>query len=194
MTDSVARWTEVVQQAQQRDSVALVRLLEEFENVIQGACRRFVLPASERGDLLQEAYIGFLKAVFTFDPRLGVPFAAYAKAKTKEATWQYIRVRNRKQEREFAGSASSAEEDGGLPILEQVADPHTEEPFCEMEWRSLLRSLSEREALAVEKLVIDGMTMAELARMEGVSPETVKTWKKRAFVKIREELKKTRDM
>lgn len=184
-------WAGVVQIAQTRDSIALIRLLEEFENVIEASCRRFVLPVSERGDLLQEAYIGFLQAVFHFDAARGVPFAAYAKTKTHEATWQYMRVRNRNQSREWREAPLCEEGEASL-TLETIADPHTEEPFCEMEWRSLLTSLSEREALAVEKLVIDGLTMSELAQIEGVSAETVKTWKKRAFQKIRDEIKKTR--
>jgi RNA polymerase sigma factor (sigma-70 family) len=190
MTTETDIWADVVQRAQERDSATLIHLLEEFENVIQSACRRFVLPASEQGDLLQEAYMGFLKAVFDFDPTRGVYFAAYAKAKTVAAAWQFVRARNRQQSREQTESATSSE-DGTTPMLERVADPHTEEPFCDMEWRSLLASLSEREALAVEKLVIDGLSMRELAQMEGVSSETVKTWKKRAFAKIRDEIKKT---
>ncbi|MGZ4122973.1 MAG: RNA polymerase sigma factor [Tumebacillaceae bacterium] len=186
-------WQSIALQAQQQNSTALLRLLEEFENVIHAACRRFTVPFCEQGDLLQEAYVGFLKAVQTFDPTRGSTFAHFAKTKTQEAAWQYIRVRNRNRQREMTESLTTGEDgDTGLSLWEQLPDTGSSEPFCELEWRSLLQGLSEREALAVERIVIDGLSMADLARLEGVSPGTVKTWKQRAFLKIREELKKTR--
>jgi RNA polymerase sigma factor (sigma-70 family) len=190
----IDKWQAVVQQAQQQDSAGLLCLLHEFENVIHAACRRFTVPFCERGDLLQEAYVGFIKAVQTFDPLRGATFAHYAKTKTQEAVWQYIRVRNRNMSRELTEVAVAGDDgEAGLSLWEQVADPSSGELFCELEWRGLLHGLSEREALAVERIVIDGMSMADLARLEGVSAGTVKTWKQRAFVKIREELKKTRE-
>jgi RNA polymerase sigma factor (sigma-70 family) len=179
----------LVPSAQAGDSAALVQLLEEFDNVIQAACRQYYVPAPERGDLLQEAYLGFLHAVNTYDPQRGGPFPGYAKAKTRERVWSYIRARNRTKSRELLDGPGGGEEEGGT-LLDQLSDPHAEEPFCEEEWRSLLASLSEREVLAVEKIAIDGMSMAELARREGVSADTVKTWKQRAFAKIRAALHK----
>lgn len=187
-------WAEVVQTAQNQDSAALLALLHEFENVIHAACRRFTVPPYERGDLLQEAYVGFLKAVQLFDPLRGATFAHFAKTKTQEAVWQYIRVRNRNRSRELMEIAATSDDgEAGVSLWDQVVATGTEEPFCELEWRGLLQGLSEREALAVEKIVIDGMSMADLARLEGVSAGTVKTWKQRAFVKIREEVKKLQE-
>ncbi|TCP57765.1 RNA polymerase sigma factor (sigma-70 family) [Tumebacillus sp. BK434] len=186
------RFADIVRQAQAQDSGQLLALLQEFENVIAGAAKRFYVPPAERGDLLQEAYIAFLLAVQQFDPARGVPFAAYAKRKTHERVWQYIRVRGRHRSRELADNPLSDSEDAAGTLLSSLPDPAAESPFCELGWRSLLASLSEREALAVEKIVIDGLSMAELARLEGVSAGTVKTWKQRALVKIREEIKKTR--
>lgn len=186
-------WQPVVLQAQTRDSAAWLRLLEEFENLIHAACRRFTVPHSEIGDLQQAAYEGFCRAVCSFDPTRGVTFARFAQAKTQEAVWQYMRVRNRHLRREQTeGQQAAGEAEPAGSRLAQVADDGSSEAFSELEWRSLLGSLSEREALAVERVVIDGMSMADLARAEGVSPGTVKTWKQRALVKIREELKKTR--
>jgi RNA polymerase sigma factor (sigma-70 family) len=188
------RWLLTVRQAQARDSAAMIALLQEFDNLLQAAVRRYA-PRSphERGDLMQEAHIGFLKAVLAYRPEHGVTFAAYAKIKTQEAVWQAVRRTNRIREREVEDRPLTEDEGGSAStLLDACADPRTEAAFCELEWRSLLASLSEREALAVEKLVIDGFTLAELARLEGVSPGTVKTWKQRAFIKIREELKKTR--
>ncbi|ASS73876.1 hypothetical protein CIG75_02070 [Tumebacillus algifaecis] len=186
------RFACTVLRAQQQDSTALLMLLQEFENVIVKAARRFTVPHSERGDLLQEAYIAFLLAVQQFDPTRGVPFPAYAKAKTQERVWHYIRVRNRNHSRELADNSLGDGEGEAATLLEMQPDPQAADSFCELEWRSLLTSLSEREALAVEKIVIDGLSMAELARMEGVSADTVKTWKRRALVKIRAEIKKAR--
>lgn len=187
-------WAPLVLQAQQHDSEQMNRLIDEFENVVQAACRRFTVPHCERADLLQDAYVGFLIAVYTFDPTRGVTFARYAKSKTQEAAWQYIRKRNRTLRREWAeGDKQGGDEDSATSLLERVPDENSAAEFSELEWRSLLASLSEREMLVVERIVIDGLSMADLARLEGVSPGTVKTWKQRAFLKIREEIKKTRD-
>ena len=182
-------WTAAVLAAR-ADGARMIELLKAFDNLIQSACRRFSVPLAERNDLLQEAYWAFVKAVKEFDPEKSSGFPGYAKAKTREAVWQAIRVRNRNRARELADRpAGSGEEESGS-LLEQWPDGHSSEAFSELEWRSLLASLSEREMLVVERIVIDGMTMAELARQEHVSPDTVKTWKKRAFAKIRAELGK----
>jgi RNA polymerase sigma factor (sigma-70 family) len=184
------RWTPVVQKAQAQDSAALLELLEEFENIIKAAVGKFQVPIHERGDLLQEAYLGFLRAVSTFDPARGKPFAAHAKTQTRAAVWQYIRVKNRTTSREIVESCAGGGEDGGgggSHLLVQ-ADPNAEHDFSELEWRELLASLSERQALAVQRIVIDGYSLADIARMEGVHPDTVKTWKMRAFAKIKLQL------
>lgn len=180
-------WTATVVAARS-DGAQMIELLKSFDNLIQSACRRFSVSPAERKDLEQEAYIGFLKAVRDFDPAKSSGFPGYAKAKTREAVWQWIRVRKRNHSRELADRpvGTSGEEESSL--LEQWPDGHSGEAFSELEWRSLLASLSEREMLVVERIVIDGLTMAELARQEHVSPDTVKTWKKRAFAKIRTEL------
>lgn len=185
------RWAPIVKKAQEQDSSALLALLHEFDNLIQGAARRYQVPHNERGDLLQESYLGFLKAVYAFDPSLGKPFAALAKTQTTAAVWQYMRVKRRKASRECGeglDTPTSLDREGRETHLDRAADPVAEAEFCELEWRELLLSLSEREALAVERLVIDGYSMADLARQEGVHPDTVKTWKRRAFAKIKEQL------
>jgi RNA polymerase sigma factor (sigma-70 family) len=185
-------WTPLVRQAQANDGPAMCQLLDEFENLIKSATRRFHVPFSEQADLLQEAYLGFVRAVHSFDPARSSGFPGYAKSKVREAVWQHVRVRSRLRGRELGDRPGGSEEDGAS-LLEQVADEESLASFSELEWRELLSSLSEREMLAVEKIVIDGLTMADLARMEGVSRDTVKTWKLRAFAKIREEIKKTRN-
>ncbi|PWK16238.1 RNA polymerase sigma factor [Tumebacillus permanentifrigoris] len=183
-------WTPVVQKAQAQDSAALLELLHEFDNLIQAAARHFQVPHNERSDLLQESYLGFLKAVYTFDPARGHPFAAHAKTQTRAAVWQFLRVKNRTTSREIVYSAGDSESSEGESPLELTVDPQAEDNFSELEWRELLASLSERQALAVQRLVIDGYSMTELARLEGVHPDTVNTWKQRAFAKIKAELKK----
>ena len=189
MTQEQQDWTAAVFAARE-DGAKMIALLESFENLIQSACRRFSVPPAERSDLLQEAYWAFIKAVKEFDPAKSSGFPGYAKAKTREAVWQAIRVRSRNNARELADRPAGTSGEDESSLLEQWPDGHSGEAFSELEWRSLLASLSEREMLVVERIVIDGLTMAELARQEHVSPDTVKTWKKRAFAKIRVELGK----
>ncbi|HEU4964765.1 MAG TPA: sigma-70 family RNA polymerase sigma factor [Bacilli bacterium] len=195
------KWADLALQAQaqmtlpsgEQDSTYLLTLLDEFENLIQGACRRYYNNPTERSDLLQESYIGFLKAVQTFNAGIGVTFAAYAKSKTEQAVWQAVRVHNRNRTREQADTAGSSDDGTRTSLLDSLPAPETDAAFSELEWRSLITSLSEREALVIEKVVVHGLSLAELARQEGVSPGTVKTWKQRAFLKIREELLRLRN-
>lgn len=193
-------WAELVLLAQhqqtlppeQQDGSYAVALMEEFDNLIQAACRKFRTSPSDRSDLLQEALFGLVKAIYTFNPTLGFHFAGYAKAKINQAAWQFIRSGNRTRHREQPDTAAQGEDGTRATLLESLTDPQAEQAFSEAEWRSLLASLSDREALVIEQVVIDGLSMAELARRENVSADTVKTWKQRAFVKIRKELERLR--
>ncbi|MBL0385467.1 sigma-70 family RNA polymerase sigma factor [Tumebacillus sp. ITR2] len=185
------RWTPLVRQAQQQDSAAMIELLNEFENLILSAVKRYNVPHQERSELLQESYMGFLKAIHTFDPELDHPFASVAKTQTKAAVWHYVRMRGRRQARELSASRETADGQDSLLDLLPNSSPQLHADFSEIEWHELLSSLSDREVLYVESLVFDGHTVADIARLQGVHRNTVHMWKRQAFHKIKAQLRRS---
>jgi len=61
------------------DHRAREQLLENYLPVIRLAARRYQASGLEPADLVQEGYVGLLRALARYDPERGVPFAAYAR-------------------------------------------------------------------------------------------------------------------
>ncbi|KEO83307.1 sigma-70 family RNA polymerase sigma factor [Tumebacillus flagellatus] len=171
----IDRWTPIVLQAQAQDPIATQQLIEEFTNLIHSAVASFRPQRDLRADLVQESYLGFLRAIHSYDPTLGFSFAAHAKSQTRAAVWHFLRVKKRTRLREEI-------------CFDDIAPPALSADFSRLEWREMLATLSDREALAVERLFKDGCSMSELARLEGVHPDTARTWKKRALQKLKAQL------
>ena len=64
--------------ARQGQQDALLSLLESYRPLLRMIARRFFLPCGDVDDLLQEATIGFIKAIRDFQPDLGLPFRPFA--------------------------------------------------------------------------------------------------------------------
>ena len=64
--------------SQQGDSAALGRLIARYDQLAAELCASFRATGMEREDLLQEAYLGLLKAIHSYRPEKGVPFSAFA--------------------------------------------------------------------------------------------------------------------
>lgn len=143
-------------------------------------------------DALQEARLGLLICIRAYDATRGVDFGAYV--------WRKVRgdVRSRMRRlwtvaarNVYADAPVDGDESGtgsrwdtvaagaGSGVAFDAAD-------VELELTSLLddAKLSPRERFAIEAGLM-GYSLAELAQSEGVSVETVKTWRKRAFAKLR---------
>lgn len=168
------------------DKDAAEELCTRYGPLIRKASRRYSF--SMRRDLEQEGWIALLKAMQSYNPELGVPFAGYAKAVVYGDVRSAARRDTRQSDRVIHPGAWS-DDDGG-DGLDSVADAHTLEAFLQVEWEmtwpTLFASagLSPREALCM-KALMEGIRPADLAHKEGVSVETVKTWRKRGMQKLR---------
>lgn len=175
--------TQQIRKAQAGDSQAMIALLEQFEPLVRAAVALRYPKGQEGEDLLQEAYIALLRAILQYDHG-PVSFPYYAKRMVYGATWSYKRKALRISGKESPDSVRN--EDGELlSVFARIPDEHSAAAFQRPELESYLTPLSPRERLVILEVVIGGMPMAELARREGVSLDTVKVWKKRAFAKIR---------
>jgi RNA polymerase sigma-H factor len=64
--------------ARRGDATAQTRIFSQYEPMMRLIARRLYLPGGERDDLAQEARIGLLDAMRTWDPERGVPFSNFA--------------------------------------------------------------------------------------------------------------------
>jgi RNA polymerase sigma factor (sigma-70 family) len=69
----------LVREAMAGDLRAREQLLEDYLPVIRLAARKYEVSGLESADLIQEGYVGLLRALTRYDPNRGVPFGAYAR-------------------------------------------------------------------------------------------------------------------
>ncbi|WP_281759417.1 sigma-70 family RNA polymerase sigma factor [Alicyclobacillus hesperidum] len=146
----------------------------------------------------QEACLALLRAIVTYRPEAG-PFPAYAKARVHGDVRTAMRRLWRAAERQaFAPLATSDDDTHPTDIGETLAHvahvSHNSEPFGDAVDRCLLQDVIERLAASAglsarERMWLDaalcGQTTEELAKAQGVSYDTAKTWRRRAIEKLR---------
>src|SRR3954464_4217519 len=64
--------------ARRGDATAQARVLAQYEPMMRLIARRLYLPGGEPDDLAQEARMGLVDAMRTWDPARGVPFSNFA--------------------------------------------------------------------------------------------------------------------
>jgi RNA polymerase sporulation-specific sigma factor len=64
--------------ARRGDATAQARVLAQYEPMMRLIARRLYLPGGDRDDLAQEARMGLVDAMRTWDPARGVPFSNFA--------------------------------------------------------------------------------------------------------------------
>src|SRR3954465_72297 len=82
-TDSERR---LILTARRGDATAQARILAQYEPMMRLIARRLYLPGGSDEDLAQEARVGLLAAMRTWDASTGVPFSNFAwMCSTREA-------------------------------------------------------------------------------------------------------------
>lgn len=69
---------EVLEYQRTKDKELCSEIIEKHELFIRANCRKYFLPGQEEDDLLQEARIGFFKAIRDYDPERHPVFLAFA--------------------------------------------------------------------------------------------------------------------
>lgn len=187
--DSAVDWKnelDWIREAQQGNKEAMMALCDKYNPLVQSTVRRY--PAAWRDDLASQAHLSLLLAIRRFNPDVGTPFAAFAKAMVRGGVKSAARPEIRYQDSRML-SAQSKDDEHSLDWNEVLEDSGSAKEYESAEWRLCLAAipLSPRERMAVEG-ALEGRGIAEIAQAEGVSVETVKTWRKRAWKKAREAL------
>src|SRR4051794_10892717 len=73
-----SRERRVIAAARGGDAAAQIRLVADYEPMVQHIARRLFLPGGDREDLAQEARWGVVEAMRTWDGSRGVPFSSFA--------------------------------------------------------------------------------------------------------------------
>jgi RNA polymerase sigma factor (sigma-70 family) len=173
---TVDDWVMAVQHGAQEKLTDVVR---HYEPLVRSLARRMNISWE---DACQEGRLAVIEAVYRFDPAKGCYFGAYVKRRV----WAALRTLQRREWRWQAESYPSMarEEDEGEWWERLPAG--MSECWDDAVWMEQLATLlSAREYLVIARHVIEGQTLGELATAEGVSVETVKTWKRRALQKLR---------
>lgn len=78
-----------------RDPVIKERIVAMHERLVYSVARKFLSSGEPLEDLIQEGFIGLLRAIELFDPSYGARFSTYATHKIAGAIKHYLRDRTR---------------------------------------------------------------------------------------------------
>jgi RNA polymerase sigma-70 factor (ECF subfamily) len=160
------------------DRAALRMVYQDTSAKLFGVCLRILNDRGEAEDVLQEVYVTVWRRAGSFDPSRASPIS-----------WLVAIARNRSIDRlratgilrkmdpiEAAGEASDPAPDA--PERVELAQQHQRLADC-------LKELETRHAAAIRAAFLDGTTYEELATRMDVPLGTMKSWIRRALLKLR---------
>lgn len=177
--DSIQREEEarMIVAAKKGDLMAFNQLLKQFNPLIKGVVSSYYLKMGDRDDLMQEASIGFFKAVRDYDFEAEASFRTFVRLCIDRQLITAIKSATRKKHEMLTNSlsldmplATDASEDWTLLdiISAQKAYGSPEEALMEQEGESrLLKKLNERLTAFEKKVVVEyisGKSYQEIAK------------------------------
>jgi RNA polymerase sigma factor (sigma-70 family) len=160
------------------DRAALQQVYRLTSAKLFGVCLRILGERSEAEDVLQEVYLIVWRKAATFDPGRASPM-----------TWLISIARNRcidqlratRQSRQMQPiDAADTVADAALPT-----DRAMESGEANVRLHACLDTLAERERVALRGAFFDGSTYEEMAARMSVPLGTMKTWIRRAMIKLK---------
>ncbi|MDD3192733.1 MAG: sigma-70 family RNA polymerase sigma factor [Oscillospiraceae bacterium] len=175
--------------AQEGDHGALNRLIAHYDHLVVRLCGSYRAAGMERDDLLQEAYLGLLKAIRSFRPEKGISFSAFAGLCIKRQLISAVRRQNADKSRPLNDSVPLEETElSGLPSDWRQSGPEAavileEESRRMREQVIALLSPLEKETL---QLYLKGFSYEEMAKKLKCPEKSVDN----ALQRIRRKLRK----
>lgn len=177
------------QASQKGDDQALRRLIDRYAGLAESLCAGYRAVDLEQDDLLQEAYLGLLKAIRSFRPEKGVPFSAFAGVCIRRQLISVVRRQNTGKNRLFMDSVPLEETDfAGAPSDWQQSGPEAAVILAEeSRWRKeqavALLSPLEKETL---RLYLKGFRYEEMAKKLQCPEKSVDNAMQRVRRKLRQ--------
>ena len=170
-------------------------LIRHNLRLVAHICKKYYAGTAAQDDMISIGTIGLIKAVDTFDPGKGRPFASYA----SRCIENELRMQLRHTRRE-AGTVSLQEpletgaDSGMLTLADVLPDLATMEEDCELrdaaaQLRQLVTALPEREQqILTLRYGLDGavpQTQQQIAAQFGISRSYVSRLEKHALARLR---------
>ncbi|MGC1302759.1 MAG: sigma-70 family RNA polymerase sigma factor [Caulobacteraceae bacterium] len=167
-----------LQQVAAGDKAALRQVYDQTSAKLFGVCLRILRDRTEAEDVLQDVYVTVWRRAGSFDPSRGV----------SPITWLAILARNRAVDRLRASKAhlsrpldlAAEVRDPALPVSETM-----EQEEAQHRLGACLEELEPDHAGYIRAAFFDGHTYATLAEAAGAPLGTMKSWIRRALLRLR---------
>jgi RNA polymerase sporulation-specific sigma factor len=167
------------------DPDALMALLTRYRWMLRVLARRYFLPGGDVEDLIQEASLGFVRAVRDYRPQLGIPFRPFAELCATRQVITAVKSATRQKHQPLNSAVSlhrpRFSEDDDSPVLGEVladgAAPSPEQCLEDAEAWFEVRALMEETLSPYERRVfrcyLDGLSYQEIAETCGTHLKSV---------------------
>ena len=152
-------------------------LLEKYKRMVRTVARSYFLTGGSQEDLIQEGMLGLFRAIRTYDPEKGSPFAVYARLLTERQIYTAIGASNTLKQKTLNTSVSidAISEEGQDAVSRAWDNPETlllDRENAEDLRKKIFRRLSPMEKRVLEDY-LNGYDYVEIAARMGRTPKSV---------------------
>lgn len=187
---------EQIKKIQNGDQESLERFLTEKKSLVNLACRPYFFKGGDESDLAEEATIGLVSAVMTFDGSKNDNFDGYAVTLMRRRIINAVKSSNRLKHsvlNESEPLTVAVGEDGAeferSAVSEDPIDRYLTEESVERFYQSAKRVLTEGEYRVLE-LFLEGYSYREIAEKTGASAKDVDN----AIYRVKKKIKRSRGL
>jgi len=160
------------------DADALREVYDLTSAKLFGVCLRILNDRQEAEDVLQEVYVTVWRRAASFDPARGSPVTWLATLARNRAI-DRLRSRGRGTSEPVEAAAHVPDPGPGALAMLEASEDRAQLIDC-------IGELEKRSADAIRQAFFGGYTYAQLAKRAGVPLGTMKSWVRRALMKLRE--------
>lgn len=177
---------ELVRLAAAGDERSTDELLERYRNYVKSRARSFFLAGSEPEDLVQEGMIGLYKAIRDYQPDRNSSFKSFARLCINRQIITAIKTANREKHKPLNNYVSLSRPGDGengqdesfcVEMVDNTAGSNPEEAMLNKEMRETFHRQMAELLTAYEARVLSdylrGMSYAEIAKENGITPKSV---------------------
>ncbi len=172
------RLTEALQQVAAGDKAALRRVYDQTSAKLFGICLRILADRSEAEDVLQDVYVTIWRRAGSFDPGRGVSPITWLAALTRNRAIDRLRYSKGHLHRPLDLAAEAADPS-------PLASEALEHDQAHHQLSACLGELEPEHAGYIRAAFFDGHTYASLAEAAGAPLGTMKSWVRRALLRLR---------
>lgn len=167
-----------------------------FRALVLSSMKRLIAPAHYE-DAYQDGCLALLEAIRYFDAAQGIYFSKYVQMKINYCFLEKGRFyKGPALETPLSLDAPASDARDAGPLSDCLADPAplAADTLIQREetarLRQLVAALPEKYRQIIEAHYFKGLSLAEIARQQDLSPNTVSTWHRRGVEKLRKMFEK----